>query len=198
MMNTKQVKQYEILSEFFASDILNKAAVEKYFGAMLKLDYTLAEDLWEYMLIRLDADLKNSAVSTLYVDTVYSLFSKVGSSRAAKTVTERPVIERGVFRFSSKAASGELFALPVSLLVSSKVEIVDGILKFVAQNDAMKIGFGKYMVRFLDSFFIEMMKKSGRGRVELNRKQSTLLTATVQKVRGDERAMLIQRVKEVQ
>ena len=37
-MNAKQVKQYEILSEFFSSDTLKQAAVDKYFGAMLKLD----------------------------------------------------------------------------------------------------------------------------------------------------------------
>lgn len=197
-MNTKQIKQYEILSEFFASDIFNKAAVEKYFGAMLKLDYTMAEDLWEFMLIRLDSDLKNSAVSSLYVDAIYPMFAAANATRVIKTVTERPVIERGVFRFSANVPSGDLFALPINMLMSSKTDVVDGILKLVAQNEAMKIGFGKYMVTFLDRFFIEMMKKSAQHRVELNRKQSTLLMSTVQKVKGDERAMLIQRVKEVQ
>ena len=58
-MNAKQIKHYEILSEFFNSDILKQAAVDKYFGALLKLDYAYAEDLWEFMLIRSDADLKN-------------------------------------------------------------------------------------------------------------------------------------------
>lgn len=53
------------------------------------------------------------------------------------------------------------------------------------------------MVTFLDRFFIEMMKKSTQRRVELNRKQYAFLLEQVQKVRGDERAMLIQRVKEV-
>ncbi len=52
-MNAKQIKHYEILSEFFNSDILKQAAVDKYFGALLKLDYAFAEDLWEFMLIRL-------------------------------------------------------------------------------------------------------------------------------------------------
>ncbi len=197
-MNTKQIKHYEILSDFFASDILNKAVVEKYFGAMLKLDYALAEDLWEFMLIHHDSNLKNAVVSSLYVDAIYPLFSASNASRTVKTITERPVIERGVFRFSAEVADGELFALPITLLVSSKIDVVDGILKLVAQNTTMKMSFGEYMVKFLDRFFIEMMKKSSTHRVELNRKQSTLLMSTVQKVKGDERAMLIQRVKEVQ
>jgi len=197
-MNAKQIKYYEILSEFFASDMLKTAAVDKYFGAMLKLDYTAAEELWEFMLIRNDADLKNSAVTALYIDRVYSLFTAAGATKALKTVTDNPVISRAIFQFSPSAADGELFMLPVNLLVSGKVDIVDGILKLVSKNTVMNMTFGQYMVKFLDRFFIEMMKKNAQRKVELNRKQATFLTSVVQKVRGDERAMLIQRVKEVQ
>lgn len=197
-MNTKQIKQYEILCEFFGSDMLKAAAVDKYFNAMLKLDYTLAEDLWEYMLIRNDADLKNSAVAKLYIDRVFELFLSASSAKVVKTIVDRPVIARAVFQFSAQAGDGELFSTPVNLLVANKVDAVDAVLKLVAKNVAMKKSFGAYMISFLDRFFIEMMKKNAQRRVELNRKQSTLLMTHVQKVHGDERAMLIQRVKEVQ
>ncbi len=196
-MNAKQIKHYEILSEYFASDLLNRAAVEKYFGAKLKHDYTLAEDLWEFMLVRYDSDLKNSAVAALYIDRVFSLFNSFNESKSIKTVIDRPVISNAVFRFSPSAADGALFAIPINLLVAGKVDAVDAIFKLVAKNEAMKPSFGKYMIAFLDRFFIEMMKKNAQRRVELNRKQQTLLMSTVQKVHGDERAMLIQRVKEV-
>ena len=197
-MNTKQIKQYEILYEFFGSDMLKPAAVDKYFNAMLKLDYGFAEDLWEVMLIKNDADLKNPAVAKLYIDRVFGLFLAVGTARAVKTATERAVIANALFRFSPTTSEGELFALPVNLLVANKVDAVDAMLKLVAKNEAMKPSFGEYMIAFLDKFFIEMMKKNAQRRVELNRKQSALLMAHVQKVKGDERAMLVQRVKEVQ
>ena len=196
-MNAKQVKHYEILSEFFNSDILKQAAVDKYFGAILKLDYTFAEDLWEFMLIRNDADLKNNAVAKLYLDRVFELFFKAASAKVAKTVVDRAVVQRAVFAFSPSAADGELFNIPVNLLVANKVDTVDSILKNLSKNEAMGCSFGEYMIKFLDKFFIEVMKKNAQRKVELNRKQSALLMATVQKVKGDERAMLIQRVKEV-
>lgn len=196
-MNTKQIKQYEILCEFFGSDMLKAAAVDKYFNAMLKLDYSFAEDLWEYMLVRNDADLKNSAVAKLYIDRVFNLFVSSAAAKVVKTLTDRPVISRAVFQFSALAGDGEMFNIPLNLLVANKVDAVDAILKFIAKNTAMKPSFGAYMVAFLDRFFIEMMKKNPQRKVELNRKQSALLTAHVQKVHGDERAMLIQRVKEV-
>ena len=177
--------------------LFRSAAVEKYFGAMLKHDYTLAEDLWEFMLVRYDSDLKNSAVAALYIDRVFSLFNSFNESKSIKTVIDRPVISNAVFRFSPSAADGALFAIPINLLVAGKVDAVDAIFKLVAKNEAMKPSFGKYMIAFLDRFFIEMMKKNAQRRVELNRKQQTLLMSTVQKVHGDERAMLIQRVKEV-
>lgn len=196
-MNAKQIKSYEILSEFFASDMLKQAAVDKYFGAMLKLDYVMAEDLWEFMLIRNESDLSNPAFSTLYIDRVYELFTKVSRSRVNKTILERPVINRAVFRFSPTANEGDFFAMSVNFLVSNKTEIAEGILKLVAQNTAMNCSFGEYMIEYLDKCFIEIMKKDAQRRVKLSAKQFTLLTATVQKVKGDEKAMLIQRVKEV-
>ena len=85
-MNAKQIKHYEVLGEFFASDILNPAVVNRCFGALLKLDYALAEDFWEYMLIRNDADLKNPTIAELYIDGVYALFLKANGARTAKTV----------------------------------------------------------------------------------------------------------------
>jgi len=196
-MNAKQVKQYEILSEFFQSDMLKVAAVNKYFGAMLKLEYTYAEDLWEYMVIRNDGDLKVPAVSKLYLERAFELFMAVSAAKTLKTLNDRPTIARAVFSFSPAVLDGELFNMPVNLLVAGKVDAVDAILKYVMKNEAMKVSFGGYMIKFLDKFFIEMVKKSAQHRVELNRKQSTLLMSVVQKVKGDEKVMLIQRVKEV-
>ena len=196
-MNTKQIKQYEILSEFFNSDMFKQAAVDKYFGAMLNLDYGAAEDLWEFMLIRNDADLKNLVFAKLYVDRIYELFLKANAAKVQKTLIDRPVVNRAVFSFSPTADKGELFAMPINLLVANKVDIVDGIFKNVIKNDAMKSSFGQYMLEFLDKFFIEMMKKNAQRKVELNRKQSTLLMSYAQKVKGNEKAMLIQRIKEI-
>ncbi len=196
-MNAKQVKHYEILSEFFGSDIVKQAVVDKYFNQLLKLDYSFAEDLWEYMLIRNDGDLKNSAVAALYIDRVFSMFMSANSAKALKTIVDKPVISRAVFQFSPTADKGELFSVPINLLVANKVDAVDGILKLVSKNETMKPSFGGYMINYLDKFFIEMMKKNSQRRVELNRKQSTMLMSQVQKVRGDEKAMLVQRVKEV-
>lgn len=196
-MNTKQVKYYEIVSGFFASDIFKDAVVDKYFKEMLKLDYTLAEDLWEYMLIRLDADLKKKEIATLYVDRVYKLFSASNNARVIKTVVDRPVIERAVFRFSPTADGGELFMIPINLFVAGKLDAADGILKLLSQNVAMKPSFGGYMIAFLDKAFIELTKKDAKRHIRLNNKQAALLMSTVQKVKGEEKPMLVQRVKEV-
>ena len=196
-MNAKQIKFYETVHGFFSSDMGAKS-IDKYFGAMLKLDYTSAEDLWEYMLTCREKELSDGAFTKLYVDKVFSLFFASSASRTLKTIVDRPVISNAVFRYSPSVTDGELFALPINLLVSNKADIVDGLLKLVAKNEAMGVSFGEYMIKFLDRFFIEVMKKNAQRKVELNRKQSTLLLSTVQKVKGDERAMLVQRVKEVQ
>lgn len=196
-MNAKQVKHYEILSEFFNSDMLTAAAADKSIGALLKLDYTLAEDLWEYVLIRFDGKLTDKAVAELYTDRVFGMFYKTNEARALKTVVDRAVVQRAMFAFSPSADEDVLFELVVNLLVSNKIDVVDSIFKNVSKNEAMNSSFGGYMVKFLDKYFIEMMKKSARHQVELNRKQSTLLMSYAQKVKGDEKAMIVQRIKEV-
>ena len=196
-MNAKQIKRYEILSEFFNSDMMKAAAVDKYFGAMLKLDYSFAEELWEFMLIRNDADLKNPVFAALYVDRILGMFLKTNAPKAQKTLIDNAVIARAVFGFSPTADKGELFNMPINLLVANKVDTVDGIFKNVMKNELMKRSFGQYMLEFLDKFFIEVMKKNAGRKVELNRKQSTMLMSYAQKVKGDEKAMLVQRIKEI-
>lgn len=196
-MNAKQVKYYEIISEFFASDILKSAAVDKYFGAMLKLDYSMAEELWEFMLIRSDKDLKTTVITSLYVDQIYGMFYESNSAKTLKTLNDNAVIKRAVFQFSPLVGEGELFMLPINLLLSNKIDAVDDILKLVSKNEAMKGSFGEYMIKFLDKYFIEMMKKDAQRRVKLTSKLSSFLMSVVQKVKGDEKAMLVQRVKEV-
>ncbi|MCH5350799.1 MAG: hypothetical protein J1F39_02375 [Clostridiales bacterium] len=196
-MNAKQVKFYEIISEFFASDILKTAAVDKYFGAMLKLDYAMAEELWEFMLIRNDKDIKSSVISSLYIDNVFNMFFEANSAKTLKTLNDNAVIKRAVFQFSPLASDGELFMLPINLLLANKIDAVDEILKHVSKNEAMKGSFGSYMIKFLDKYFIEMMKKDAQRRVKLSSKLSSFLMSVVQKVKGDEKAMLVQRVKEV-
>lgn len=196
-MNAKQIKHYEILSDFFAADMLKQAVVDKYFSNLLKLDYSFAEDLWEFMLIRNDADLKKAPVAALYIDSVFRMFYASSSKNALKTVIDNDTVERAVFTFSPSVADGELFDLAVNMLVSNKIDVVDGILKFVSKNEAMACSFGGYMIKFLDKYFIELTKKNAQRKVELGRKQSALLMTYVQKVKGDEKAMLVQRVKEV-
>ena len=196
-MNAKQIKRYEILSEFFNSDMMKAASVDKYFGAMLNLDYAAAEELWEFMLIRNDADLKNSVFATLYVDRIFGMFLKANAPKLQKTLIDNAVICRAVFGFSPTADKGELFNIPINLLVANKVDVVDGIFKNVMKNELMKKSFGQYMLEFLDKFFIEVMKKNAGRKVELNRKQSTMLMSYAQKVKGDEKAMLVQRIKEI-
>lgn len=196
-MNAKQIKHYEILSDFFAADMLKQAVVDKYFSNLLKLDYSFAEDLWEFMLIRNDADLKKAPVAALYIDSVFRMFYASSAKNALKTVIDNDTVERAVFTFSPSVADGELFDLAVNMLVSNKIDVVDGILKFVSKNEAMACSFGGYMIKFLDKYFIELTKKNAQRKVELGRKQSALLMTYVQKVKGDEKAMLVQRVKEV-
>ncbi|MCH5154197.1 MAG: hypothetical protein J1F71_03190 [Clostridiales bacterium] len=196
-MNAKQVKQYEIFSEFFSSDMLKQAAVDKYFGAMLKLDYGYAEDLWEFMLIRNDADLGKTVFASLYVDRIFDMFLAAAAPKAVKTVVDRAVINKALFGFSPTADKGEKFNIPLNLLLANKVDAVDSIFKNLSKNEVMSKSFGQYMLEFIDKFFIEVMKKNAQRKVELNRKQSALLMSYAQKVKGDEKAMLVQRIKEI-
>ncbi|MDE6293653.1 MAG: hypothetical protein K2L88_03415, partial [Clostridiales bacterium] len=97
----------------------------------------------------------------------------------------------------SRGGSYMFIRYSINLLVANKVDVVDGIFKNVMKNELMKKSFGQYMLEFLDKFFIEVMKKNAGRKVELNRKQSTMLMSYAQKVKGDEKAMLVQRIKEI-
>lgn len=196
-MEQKQLKFLKMFNAFSRQDISKPEIVAKFINDFIKLDYTYAEDVWEYLLIEAEANLSKSEAAEVFVDLPLGIFCSTNPARIAKTLSERLVIRRGVFFASPTADKGNAFSLMLTFLLGNKYNDVEESLKLIMKNTAMESTYGEYMKALIEKYFIELMKKSPEHKIVLNRKMAPLLNEYCSKIKTEEKPLLLQRIKEV-
>ncbi|MDE7395168.1 MAG: hypothetical protein K2M95_03505 [Clostridiales bacterium] len=194
-MNAKQFKYMQIFEQYVQDGLLDEKAAKKHFASLLQLDYPLALDTWDYVCSAYEQELADSEdAGRLLGDTVFALFYEKNAQRTVKALLELPQVRKAVFSYSPAADKGTTFSLLVDALVANKTETAEEYLKCLVKNE--RIEYGPFMKEVLERLFIEILKKNPSKRVEMSRKLSALMMTYIGKIKTDERAMLLQRVKE--
>lgn len=196
-MNSAQLKFFQMFADFARSDIEDAKSLEKSVKGFLALDYPRAVDVWEYLTATYEAELADPAKALLYGDSIYKIFKSKAASKVSKTIMDVPSVRRAVFQYCPNIGEGDYFNMLVDLLVMNKVAAADEILKCVSKNTNNVMGYGPYMKAVLERLFIEILKRSDTKRIEMSRKLSALLLGYISKIKTDERAMLEQRIREL-
>lgn len=196
-MNAKDLKFLQLFEGFVKTDFLaDKNLLTKSVKSFLDLDYLLAINMWDYLASAREIEMsKDTNVANLIGDTIFKAFYDRASTKCVKAITDTPSISRAVYQYSSTAGLGDSFTILTELLVAGKIDYSEDILKNLVKND--KISFGETMKRVLEKVFIELLKKNP-AKIEMSKKLSTLVLTYVKKIKSDERAMLEQRIREIQ
>lgn len=196
-MNSKNLKFLQLFEDFFKTDFFaDKKMLAKSVKAFLDLDYQLAVELWDYLCTtREDEMTDDRKVADILGETVFNMFYDRAPTKCVKALCDTPLIRRAVYQYSTKSATGASFAIITELLSSNKVEASDEILKCLIKNPY--ISFGESMKRIMETVYIELLKKNP-AKIEMSKKLSALLLAYIKRIKTDERAMLEQRLREVQ
>ncbi|MCL2256569.1 MAG: hypothetical protein FWC11_06985 [Firmicutes bacterium] len=196
-MDTKKFKFLQTFESFIQVDFFSdKNILTKHMKSFLSLDYSQAIDVWVYLITTRENDLlKNTRIATMLGDDMFNLFFSNNSQKCLKALSDEIMLKKAVYQYCANSLTGENFKLLVNLIVSTKLEFADEILKCVIKNE--KIKYGEAMKKLLEAIFIELLKKNPQ-KIILNKKQTELLLGYVKKIKTDERAMLEQRIKETQ
>lgn len=195
-MDTKKLKFFKLFSALMRQDISQSTVMDKFMGEFLKLDYSLAEDVWEFLIIETEDKLESPGVAEVFVDLPLGKFYNAGIVRICKTLSSRPKIRNAVFELSPTADMGNAFDLMINFLLT-KPQDADAALACVARNVAIKTTFGAYMKAVIERYFLELMKRSPDKKVNLKQKNADLLIGYVKRIKTDEKPLLLQRIKEV-
>jgi hypothetical protein len=197
-MSVKSIKHYERLFEFAKENFkAEKERTQTFFKRTLDYDYDAAADIWEYILVTHEK-LIESAPAVLTQD-ILSLFMEANKTKTLKLVTENPLITKALYGVNPLACEGLTLEILVGYIAGTKTAEADELLKQVYKNTAVKKSFGENMKIIIERLFVVILSRLGNTtkRVELNKKQVVFLLGYIEKIKGPEKALLEQRIKEL-
>lgn len=200
-MTAKQLRFYQILKSVntlnFFTD--NKKLLDCIKQA-IALDYYAAIELWEFLILDNEEKLtKDIPLASVICDKIAEVFESKAGAKYAKTITENPAICAAAYQYSPSCfVREESINLIAGYLASAKTEQAGDILSCAYKNTSNKVSLGDFMKAVIEKLYIEMLKKSSDGKIRLSRKVLEQLLDYVGKLKGPEKALLTQRLKEVQ
>lgn len=200
-MTAKQLKFYQILKKVNTLNVFTE--MDKLLDSMkqvINLDYYAATELWEFLILDNESKLqKDIPLAAVLCDKISQVFETKALTKYVKTLSENPVICRAAYTYSPSCyVRPESVSHLVTYLVPAKIDDAAEILSCANKNTSNKATFGEFMKAVVEKLFIELLKKADDGRVRINRKTAALVQEYINKIKGPEKALLTQRLKEVQ
>ncbi len=200
-MNAATQKFYQKFASLCKKDYLSdKEALPKFFRFCIDHDYAKAVEIWEFFLSEHDAlAASDPSAASLLGDKIFAVFAQRSQPKALKLLLESSDIRRAVLTYSPEAMTGLTFDMTAQLLMSSKVEDAEELLKAAHKNTCSR-SYGQIMKDLVEKILVEVMKKanvSGK-KPDLPKKTAASLLSCIAKIRGGEKALLEQRIKELQ
>lgn len=197
-MNLKQLKFMQMFAELIKNAKISSAeSMQTYFTPVLNFDLSLAQDLWEYLIITNDATIaKNKIIGEVIGENIFAMFFSKSPAKTIKIIYDVAAVKKVVYQYNPKACTGENMNILTDALMSLKLDEGEDILKCLMKNSYIE--FGASLKTLLERIFIETLKRNPTKKIEINKKLSTLLLSYIAKIKTDERALLEQRIRETQ
>ena len=181
-MNNKDIRKYDLVIEVGNQ---NGAVALK---ELATLDFNMAIDLWEYKMIK---DINAFAGAD-----IFNILESVSESKLRAAVLGNPALLKLIYGASEESCTGANLQFLASLVVTSKINEAEDILKMVKNNPTGD--FAERMHAVVDAVFALSMGKTGTKKATLNHKQTILLFDFVSKMKtGTTKNLLTQRLKEL-
>ena len=194
-MTAKEIKYMGILKRYFAAGQNNdEKEYVAVMNAALEFDYASAVRLWEYALAESEASMTDSSHARVLADVTEAVFEKKNAARLARTIAESAPVRNAIYRYSQTALTrAEPTGYLASALVTGKTAEAEEIMKCAVRNASGD--FGPFLLAAVERVIIELLKKNAKS--PMPKKLSALLLAYADKIKGDEKALIYQRIREL-
>lgn len=196
-MNAKELKRYELIITLGEGSIGGPDFFGK-FEELIKNDYTTAFEVWEYLLTTNIDRLSDPAFSQVLEGQMFTALYGASESKFRQLIAGNSALLKLIYISSATAGSGLNLGYLTSLVLTSKIDAADEILKLVASNKNTNTDYGSRMQAIIDDVFDTYCSKNNTKVPNLNRKQTMLLLEYALKIKGANKNLLVQRIKELQ
>ncbi|MDR0462148.1 MAG: hypothetical protein LBG88_02315 [Christensenellaceae bacterium] len=179
-MNAKTTRKYELITKIAGNDT-NTAY---YLSELCDIDFATAFEMWEYAL-SLGKDI---------VVPGFDIFEKASEMKMRQLFCESIPLQKLIYS-SKSARAPQAMNFLCNLILSAKLDAAHECLAKLLTNGHMD--FGNSMKLVLDTLFAMYCKKNNVKVPVFTKKQKELLVGFIEKVKGPNKALLLQRMKEL-
>ena len=142
-MNNKDIRKYDLMVQIGNQG--GAAAIKELAG----LDFNLAVDLWEYKM------LKN--IDTFAGEDVFQILESVSESKLRAAVLGNPALQKLIYGTSEASCSGANLQFLATLIVTSKINEAEDILR-KARQEVEEMILGKWLLYGFSHGFIAVLQ----------------------------------------
>ena len=196
VMNAKELKKYDLIVKI-GNSLPEEVGVVSMLGELAGIDFQAAVEMWEYMLTTYASDLARESVALSLESHVFATLNGKSEAKLRATLGEMGPLCKLIYTNCATAATGGNLGYLAGLILASKIEQAGEILKLVAANKNTNMDYGDRMKLIVDEVFSVYCAKNGAKVPSLNRKQTMLLLEFCLKIKGANKNLLVQRIKEL-
>ena len=193
-MNAKKIREYNLIIETAAADA-GDAKLPTLLAELCAIDFTTAFEMWEYMLMQNQAQLSDTKVCANIEEKPFGMFLRVSETKTRQLFCESLPLQKLVYGVCATSGTSHNLAFLVNLILSNKLDNADECLRCMKSNGS--VDFSEKMRVVVDGVFSTYCARNNVKVPVLNKKQVKLLLSHVEKVRGPNKALLTQRLKEL-
>jgi len=179
-MNQKTARKYELIS----ACVSGEGDTAKHLTELVAIDFDTAFDMYEYALGA------GKSIASVGLD----ILMKASESKTRAMFCESLPLQKLIFS-SSEAVAPNIAVFLGNLIISGKLDTAEECLQKLRGNT--HIDFNDSMKVVLDTTFAVYCQKNNVRVPVLNKKQKTLLQSYIDKVKGSNKALMLQRIKEL-
>ena len=193
-MTQKDIKKYTLIKNIVTSAPENPG-IAAWFSELLVIDFGVALEVWEFMLATFSREIADMNTAVNLEVKIFEMFVNASETKTRQLVLASDPLVRLVYGACATSGFGVNATFLAGLILSNKLDAAAAVLAAVRSNPTGD--FGERMREIVERVFAMYCESKGVVKCELSRKQSALLLEYIGKIRGPNRMLLTQRVKEL-
>jgi len=179
-MNAKQTRKYELIVALAhgGAEFMNNLQ------ELCAIDFTTAFEVWEW-------DLARGGDSA---SVGFDLFNRVSELKTRQLFCESLPLQKLVYS-SPQATEPVLIDFLVNLVLLNKIDVAEECLMRLRTNT--HIDFNEVLLVVVNNLFATYCARNNTRVPSFNKKQKTMLLESINKIKNPNKALLLQRMKEI-
>jgi len=190
-MNSKQVRKYELIIAIAAMQS-SDTAIPTSLAELCAIDFETAFEMWEFILAR---HTPPTTSPENIITKPFTMFLRISEMKTRQLFCESLPLQKLVYGTTAAGEREPCISFLTNLILGGKIEIADECLTKLRTNP--QINFNETMRIIVDDIFKTYCARHNVKVPVINRKQKMLLLSHIEKVRGPNKALLTQRLKEL-